>query len=114
MCKFDIAYAICKEGFKFTKMSELEERHGVDLGSEYKNNHLFTTLVWCACFEIKFFSIQADGTTDAGRIEDELFVVLFLDPHSEDVTLHVRSWLDVPSTALLMVGTGALKGVFPF
>ena len=67
-----------------------------------------------ACFEIKFFSIQADGTTDAGRIEDELFVVLFLDPHSEDGTLHVQSWLDVPSTALLMVGTGALKGAFPF
>ena len=40
----------------------------------------------------RFFCIQADGSTDAGRIEDELFLVLFLDPHSEDGihVVHVR------------------------
>ena len=104
MRKFDIAYAICKEGFAFTKMStlcELEERHGVDLGSGYKNNIACTEFVHYIGMALreelvsklaraKFFSIQADGSTDAGRIEDELFMVLFLDPHSEDGIVHVR------------------------
>ena len=41
----------------------------------------------------RFLSIQADGSTDAGRIENELFLVLFLDPHSEDGihVVHVRN-----------------------
>ena len=40
----------------------------------------------------RFFCIQADGSTDAGRIEDKFFLVLFLDPHSEDGihVVHVR------------------------
>ena len=46
--KFDIAYTVCKEGFAFTKMStlcELLEKHGVDLGSGYKNNIACTEFV---------------------------------------------------------------------
>ena len=42
--KFEIAYAICKEGLalaimysKMAPLCDLEERHGVDLGSGYKN-----------------------------------------------------------------------------
>lgn len=27
----------------------------------------------------KFFKLQADGSTDAGNIEDELFFVLYMD-----------------------------------
>eukprot|EP00731_Ephydatia_muelleri_P021914 Em0014g505a len=102
--KFDIAYTICKEGFAFTKMStlcELQEKHGVDLGSGYKNNIACTEFVHYIGMALreelvsklgkaKFFSIQADGSTDAGRIEDELFVVLFFDSHSEDGVVHVR------------------------
>ena len=39
--KFEIAYVICKEKMAFTKMAPLctlEEQHGVDLGSGYKND----------------------------------------------------------------------------
>ena len=39
--KFEIAYVICKENMAFMKMAPLcalEERHGVDLGSGYKND----------------------------------------------------------------------------
>ena len=46
--KFDIAYTVCKEEFAFTKMStlsELQEKHGVDLGSGYKNNIACTEFV---------------------------------------------------------------------
>ena len=38
-----------------------------------------------------FLSIQADGSTDAGNVEDELFLVLYFDPHSEDRKVHVRN-----------------------
>ena len=38
----------------------------------------------------KFFSLQADGSTDAGNIEEELFLVLFFDPYSKDGKVHVR------------------------
>ena len=36
--KFEIAYMLCKEGLAFTKMEavcELEEKHGVNLGTGY-------------------------------------------------------------------------------
>ncbi len=33
---------------------------------------------------VKFFSIQSDGTTDAGTIEDELFTIQYVDPKSDD------------------------------
>ena len=40
--EFDIAYLIAKHSLAFTKMGplcELEERHGVDLGQGYKDDH---------------------------------------------------------------------------
>ena len=91
--KFDIAFMISKENMAFTKMKpicELIERQGVDLGEAYKNNQT------CTCFrsyialeerqrlvinltQAKFFSLQADGGTDCGNVEDELFLAVFLD-----------------------------------
>ena len=38
----------------------------------------------------KFFSIQADTTTDCGNIEDELYMVMHFDPYSQDGAVHVR------------------------
>ena len=38
----------------------------------------------------KFFSLQADGSTDAGNVEDELFLVLTFDPHAKDGKVHVH------------------------
>ena len=38
----------------------------------------------------QFFSLQAEGSTDAGNIEDELFLVLTFDPHAKDGKVHVH------------------------
>ena len=45
---FDIAYFIAKEGLPFTKMAplcQLKERHGINLGTGYKNNQACTQFV---------------------------------------------------------------------
>ena len=38
-----------------------------------------------------FLSIEADGSTDVGNVEDELLLVLYFDPHSKDRKVHVRN-----------------------
>lgn len=38
---------------------------------------------------MKFFSVQADGSTDAGNVEDELFAVQYFDPKMDDGQVHV-------------------------
>ena len=38
---------------------------------------------------MQVFSLQADGTTDAGNVEIELFLVLFFDPFSTDGMVHI-------------------------
>lgn len=102
--KFEIACLICKEGLAFTKMSalcQLEEKHGVDLGAGYKNNQACATFVdyiaqaqrevlLSRLAKAKFFSIQADSSTDSGNIEDELFLVQYFDPHGDDGKVHTR------------------------
>lgn len=89
--KFDVAYMMAKEGISFLKMKslcQLQERHGVDLGECYKNDHLcyFCGLhsslqgeLGAALQKSKFFSIQMDGSTDSGNIE-ELYMVVYLTP----------------------------------
>lgn len=77
---------IAKEHLPFTKMKplcELQERHGVALGQGYKNNQACMTFAEYIAVEqrqalvealllAKFYSVQADGSTDCGNIEDEL------------------------------------------
>ena len=103
--KFEIAYFLCKQNLPFTKMAPLcalEEKHGVDLGSGYKNDKACTTfveyiakqqreLLSSTLAKSKFFSIQADGSTDVGNVENELFLTLYFDPHAPDGKVHVRS-----------------------
>ena len=71
----------------------LEEKHGVDLGSGYKNDKACATfveyiaqqqrkLLTSTLAKAKFFSIQADGSTNVGNVENELFLALYLDPHA--------------------------------
>ena len=89
---FDMVYVIAKEGLAFTKYSaiyELEARHGVNLGHADQNRdsvrlfikyiansqrQQFTSWLDNSCL---FCSVMMDTTTDAGNIEDELFVLLF-------------------------------------
>ena len=103
-CKFEVAYTIAKEKLAFTKMQplcDLEAKHGVDLGSSYRNDHACATIIEYIARDFqqqlvtslnqsKFFSLQADSSTDTGNTENELFLVLYFDPHSTDGKVHVR------------------------
>ena len=40
---------------------------------------------------VKYFSIQADGSTDCANKEEELFLVLVFDPYTNDGKVHVCS-----------------------
>ena len=102
--KFDIAYFICKQRLAFSKMGplcELQARHGVDIGSNYTNNLSCTTFVEFIALEQrdilknllerKFFSIQCDGSTDSGNMEEEQFLVMYLDTRADDGRVHIRN-----------------------
>lgn len=103
--KFDIAHTIAKENIAFSKMAalcELQERHGVDLGSGYKNEKTCATFMDYISLEqrrmlvdslgrARFFSLQLDGSADSGNVEDEVFLVVFCDPYSTDGKVHVRN-----------------------
>ena len=89
--KFDICYVMAKEGVAFSKypaLYDLESRHDVDLGVAYKNDvsaKSFTHFIaqsQCDSFvrslsNSHYFSFLMDGTTDSGKVEDELVVVLY-------------------------------------
>ena len=74
--KFEVSYMIAKEKFALTKMQplcNLEEKHGVDLGPGYRNDHACTTFIEyiardfqqqlvAALNQCKFFSLQADSS----------------------------------------------------
>ena len=103
--KFDVAYMMAKEGISFCKMKSLcqvQERHGINLGGCYKNEHACATFVEYIAQDLqgqlgeslhkaKFYSIQMDGSTDSGNIEEELFLVVYFDPFSADGSVHVRN-----------------------
>ena len=68
---------------KCLHFAKLEEKHGVDLGSGYKNNQacaVFIEYIAQAMKETlvnilakaKFFSIQGDGSTDSANVEDDI------------------------------------------
>ena len=40
---------------------------------------------------MNIFSIQADGSTDSGNIEDELYLVVYFDQYTKDGKVHVRN-----------------------
>ena len=80
---------------------ELEEWHGAELGQGYKNDQACATFIdFLACEQqeqlmaalshSKFFSLQADGSTDAGNVEDELFLILHFNPYLADGKVHVH------------------------
>ena len=104
--KFEIAYLIAKENMAFKKMKplcDIEEKHGIDIGARYRNDHGCASFVESIATDLeenlrskitnsKFFSLLIDGSTDSGNIDEELFMVLYFDPHcdAEDGMVHVR------------------------
>ena len=85
--KFEISFMLAKEHIPFSKYSvihELEEKHGVDLGSTYKNRDAPRNFLHYHMLSSEhFYSILMDGSTDKGRVENELFVILFCDIDDE-------------------------------
>ena len=102
--KFDIAYFICKERMPLENMKplcELQERAGVDMGTGYKNNQACATfveyiaqeqreLVKSVLEKCRFYSVQCDGSTDSANVEEELFLVMYCDPHAQDGRVHLQ------------------------
>ena len=102
-CKFDICYVIAKEGIAFSKypaLYDLESQHDVDLGVAHKNDvsaKSFTHFIAqcqrdnfvCSLSNSHYFSFLMDGTTDSGRVEDELVVVLYCK--QDDVVKEIRA-----------------------
>ena len=103
--KFDVVYMMAKEVIAFNKMKslcQLQERHGINLGESYKNDHACAIFVEYIAQDLrgllgeslhkaKFYSIQMDGSTDSGNVEEELFLVVYFDPFSSDGSIHVRN-----------------------
>lgn len=109
MKKFDLSFVIAKEHLSFRKfqsLHDLEERHGVDLGQTYNNKDAacsfvhyiaesqrqqFLSRLKSSCH---FYSILMDGSVDKGRVENELFLIMFctVDKETEEVRTEVRYW----------------------
>ena len=94
---------MAKDGMAFTKypvLYDLESRHEVDLGVAYKNDvsaEAFTHYIADSqrpgfvhsLSNSSFFSFLMDGTTNSGKVEDELVVVLHCK--KDDVAKEIRS-----------------------
>ena len=111
--KFDICYLLAKEGMAFKKypaLYSLEERHGVELGNAYKTKdsaRIFTHYIaqhQRSCFMATFnkASFLMDGSTDAGNVKDEVFVLLhcFKDDKNKEIRSYARFFsVQVPKKA---------------
>ena len=82
-------------------LCEQQAKCGVALGTGYKNNQVSSMFIECIAKEqcillndklknTKYFSIQADGSTDCAN-KEELFLAPFFDPHTDDGKVHVCS-----------------------
>ena len=101
--KFDICYVTAKEGIAFSKypaLYDLESRHEVDLGVAYKNDasaKSFTHYIAqsqrdsfvSSLTNLHYFSFLMDGTTDSGKVDDELVVILYCK--QDDVAKEIRT-----------------------
>ena len=104
--KFDISYVLAKESMPFTKFPafhELEQRHGVDLGQAYQIRESARTFVhyiaesqrqqfYHSLSSCHFYSFLMDGSTDRGKVENELVVIPYCqkDDIAEEVTACAR------------------------
>ena len=101
-----MCYLMVKEGIAFEKyvaLYELEARHDVDLGSAYKTAPSAKLFIaesqrrqfFQSLSETKFCSFLMDGSTDAGNIEQELFILLSCkkDDIAEEIKSYARFFL---------------------
>ena len=102
--KFDIAYFVANHKLafnKYTAICNLESRHGVNIGTSYVNENagktfckfIAETRMAELCKTVtnaKFFLILMDGTTDVGKIDDELFLVQWCDVDGTDEKIYSR------------------------
>ena len=98
--KFDICYVMAKEGIAFSKYPV--SRHDIDLGVAYKNDVSAKSFTHFSAQSQRdryrfvhflsnshYFSFLMDGTTDLGKVEDELVVVLYCK--QDDVVKEIRA-----------------------
>lgn len=92
--KFEIAYFIAKQNLSFLKMGPLcellERLSGSSIGLTYRNDKACSSFVHYIAKDLQlqlldtlskvsFFSIQSDGSTDLRNIEEELFLIQYLN-----------------------------------
>ena len=100
--KFDISFVLAKENLAFTKypsIYKLEQRHGVDLGQAYQGRESAQVFAHYIAqsqrrefhrnLTSQFYSVLMDGSTDKGRIENELFAIVYCD--KKNVLKEVRT-----------------------
>ena len=114
--KFEICYVMAKEKIAFQKyltLHNLKVHHGVDLGTSYKTKdsaknftHYITIVQRQQFFQslqgVSFYSFIVDGSTDAGRIEDEIVMMMFCkrNEKAEEINSCVRYLaIEVPGRA---------------
>ena len=105
--KFNVAFFVAKEELpvaKYTKILELEEKHGVVIGTAYRNERsggIFMDYIskWyedklkSVLLNRNFFSVLLDGSTDSSVTEKEAMFVLYFDPTppgSDTIKVQVR------------------------
>ena len=109
--KFEVAYFIAKEELSLTKYPELlklEEKHGVEIGSSYRNRISCANFIYHIGQElaekleeklrnVNFFSVLTDSSEDASICEKEAIFVQHLDtsPPGRDTIQVVTSFLQL-------------------
>ena len=102
--KFDIAYFVASENLPYTKypkICDLEARHGVQVGSAYRNENAGKEFVHYIAKSkreaqlqklavAKFFSLLLDASTDKGNVDNELLLAVWCDPNGSDEKIHTR------------------------
>lgn len=107
--KFETAYFIAKEEMpllKYPQILKLEEKHGADIGTAYRNRQSCTNFINCIGEELgkrlqekisgaNFFSVLTDGSEDASVSEKEAIFVQYLEknPPGKDTIEVVTAFL---------------------
>ena len=103
---------------KYSKLCELEAKHGVAIGTAYTNNIAERTfchyvaeskrqdLLEILTRVIFFFSFLIDGSTDSGNIDNEIFMATYCDTNEGDERVHTKTsfFLDIRPSSVAATG----------